>query len=322
MSRAICEPRSDAANRRAHVRGGRGLESGRSAVGARLRSAADLHEERATNGAASRSIPATSGASARASTRRASRPVVSHASYLINLATTVRRAAAAVDRGVHRRARSRGRARAARRRHPSGHVHRGDRGGRAAADCRRDRATRSPRAAARARRWCCSSTRRGRGGRSAIASSILRRSSSTSTARRASACASTPVTSSRPATTSSTEAGYRETFDAFDRLVGLDRLQGLSRQRLEEAVRQPRRSARAHRSRGASALEPFRRLLHDPRFAGLPLLIETEKSPAPSRAGADRPRSARRPESRQPPAAAGERVAVCGGLGHAPEERC
>jgi hypothetical protein len=36
----------------------------------------------------------------------------------------------------------------------------------------------------------------------------------------------------------------------------------------------------------AAALEePFRRLLQDSRFSGLPLLIETEKSPAPAPPG-------------------------------------
>ena len=50
-------------------------------------------------------------------------PAVSHASYLINLATTVPTLRGDVDRRFHRRARSRPRARPARRRHSSGHVH-------------------------------------------------------------------------------------------------------------------------------------------------------------------------------------------------------
>jgi deoxyribonuclease-4 len=40
-----------------------------------------------------------------------------------------------------------------------------------------------------------------------------------------------------------------------------------------------------HIGRGCLGEEPFRRLLHDSRFAGRPLLIETEKSPASGRAG-------------------------------------
>jgi deoxyribonuclease-4 len=34
-----------------------------------------------------------------------------------------------------------------------------------------------------------------------------------------------------------------------------------------------------HIGDGCLGVEPFRRLLHDQRFAGLPMLIETEKSP-------------------------------------------
>ncbi len=40
--------------------------------------------------------------------------------------------------------------------------------------------------------------------------------------------------------------GYVATFDEFDRRIGLDRLALFHRERLEEAVRQPRRSSRAH----------------------------------------------------------------------------
>ena len=132
-------------------------------------------------------------------------------------------AARAVDRRVRRRARSRRRARAARRRHSSGHVHRGHRRRRAAADRRGD-----PRgvqgAAAAQDDGAARAHGRARDARSAIASSTSPRSSSISTARRASASASTPAISSRPATTSSATRATRETFAAFDRLVGLDRL--------------------------------------------------------------------------------------------------
>jgi deoxyribonuclease-4 len=33
-----------------------------------------------------------------------------------------------------------------------------------------------------------------------------------------------------------------------------------------------------HIGEGCLGLEPFRRLINDPRFAGLPILIETEKT--------------------------------------------
>ena len=40
---------------------------------------------------------------------------------------------------------------------------------------------------------------------------------------------------------------------------------------------QPRRPTR-NIGQGCLGLEPFHRLLHDPRFAEMPMLIETEKS--------------------------------------------
>jgi deoxyribonuclease-4 len=40
-----------------------------------------------------------------------------------------------------------------------------------------------------------------------------------------------------------------------------------------------------HVGKGCLGLEPFRRLLHDPRFAHLPILIETEKSTRADRPG-------------------------------------
>ena len=73
------------------------------------------------------------------------------------------------------------------------------------------------------------------------------------------------------------EAGYRDTFARFERLVGLDRLRVFhandSKRPLGSRV-----DRHAHIGEGVLGLEPFRRLLHDPRFAGLPLLIETEKT--------------------------------------------
>jgi deoxyribonuclease IV len=81
------------------------------------------------------------------------------------------------------------------------------------------------------------------------------------------------------------EAGYRETFDAFDRLVGIGRLKAFHANDSKKPCGS-RVDRHEHIGRGCLGQEPFGRLLHDPRFAGLPLLIETEKSPAPSRAGA------------------------------------
>jgi deoxyribonuclease-4 len=72
------------------------------------------------------------------------------------------------------------------------------------------------------------------------------------------------------------EAGYRDTFEQFDRLVGLDRLMGFHGNDSKRPCGS-RVDRHEHIGEGCIGLEPFRRLLHDPRFAGLPILIETEK---------------------------------------------
>ena len=74
-----------------------------------------------------------------------------------------------------------------------------------------------------------------------------------------------------------TEAGYGDTFEQFDRLVGIDRLK-VFHANDSKKPRGSRVDRHAHIGEGCVGLEPFRRLLHDPRFAGLPILIETEKS--------------------------------------------
>jgi deoxyribonuclease IV len=81
-----------------------------------------------------------------------------------------------------------------------------------------------------------------------------------------------------------TDAGYCETFGAFDRLVGLGRLKVFHANDSKKPCGS-RVDRHEHIGRGCLGEEPFRRLLHDPRFRGLPLLIETEKSPASSRPG-------------------------------------
>jgi deoxyribonuclease-4 len=78
------------------------------------------------------------------------------------------------------------------------------------------------------------------------------------------------------------DAGYVETFAAFEHVVGLDRLRVVhandSKRPLGSRV-----DRHEHVGRGVLGLEPFRRLLRDPRFAGLPFLIETEKAVATTR---------------------------------------
>jgi deoxyribonuclease-4 len=72
-------------------------------------------------------------------------------------------------------------------------------------------------------------------------------------------------------------AGYTETFQAFDRIVGIDRLRVFHGNDSKRPCGS-RIDRHEHIGEGCLGPEPFRRLLHDPRFAGLPILIETEKS--------------------------------------------
>jgi len=74
-----------------------------------------------------------------------------------------------------------------------------------------------------------------------------------------------------------TEASYRETFEQFDRIVGIDRLKVFHGNDSKRPCGS-RVDRHEHIGHGCIGLEPFRRLLHDPRFAGLPILIETEKT--------------------------------------------
>jgi deoxyribonuclease-4 len=74
-----------------------------------------------------------------------------------------------------------------------------------------------------------------------------------------------------------TEAGYRDTFEMFGRIVGFDRLQVVHANDSKRPCGS-RVDRHEHIGRGCLGEEPFRRLLHDRRFAGLPLLIETAKS--------------------------------------------
>lgn len=75
----------------------------------------------------------------------------------------------------------------------------------------------------------------------------------------------------------STEAGYHQTFEDFDRIVGLNRVRVFhlndSKKPLGSRV-----DRHDHIGKGHIGLGGFRRLLNDPRFAGMPMLIETEKS--------------------------------------------
>jgi deoxyribonuclease-4 len=80
------------------------------------------------------------------------------------------------------------------------------------------------------------------------------------------------------------EDGYRQTFEDFDRLVGFDRLKVFHGNDSKKPCAS-RVDRHEHIGRGCLGTEPFRRLLHDPRFAHLPILIETEKSSRTTRPG-------------------------------------
>lgn len=71
--------------------------------------------------------------------------------------------------------------------------------------------------------------------------------------------------------------GYRDTFAAFDRLVGLERLRVFHGNDSKRPCGS-RVDRHAHIGDGCLGLEPFRWLMSDRRFAGLPILIETEKT--------------------------------------------
>ncbi len=70
--------------------------------------------------------------------------------------------------------------------------------------------------------------------------------------------------------------GYERTFREFDRIVGLDRLAVFH---MNDSKRPcgSRVDRHEHIGKGCLGLEPFRRILNDPRFADLPMLLETPK---------------------------------------------
>lgn len=78
--------------------------------------------------------------------------------------------------------------------------------------------------------------------------------------------------------------GYDETFAAFGRIVGFDRLKVIHANDSKRPCGS-RIDRHEHIGEGCLGLEPFRRMLHDPRFARLPMLIETAKSIGCERAG-------------------------------------
>jgi deoxyribonuclease IV len=80
------------------------------------------------------------------------------------------------------------------------------------------------------------------------------------------------------------EAGYQATFAAFEATVGLDRLRVFHGNDSKKPCGS-RVDRHEHIGQGCLGLEPFRRILNDPRFGGLAMLIETEKARGAERAG-------------------------------------
>src|SRR5262249_25437098 len=83
------------------------------------------------------------------------------------------------------------------------------------------------------------------------------------------------------------EEGYRETFRQFGRIVGFSRLKAFH---LNDSKKPcgSRVDRHEHIGRGCIGIEPFRWLVNDPRFARLPMVLETPKLDTPeSRRRAD-----------------------------------
>jgi deoxyribonuclease IV len=80
------------------------------------------------------------------------------------------------------------------------------------------------------------------------------------------------------------DAGYRDTFESFERLVGLDRIAVFHGNDSKKPCGS-RVDRHEHIGKGFVGLGPFRRLLNDRRFADRAILIETEKARSAERAG-------------------------------------
>ena len=72
------------------------------------------------------------------------------------------------------------------------------------------------------------------------------------------------------------KSSFMATFGEFERVVGLERLQALHLNDSMNALGS-RKDRHEHIGRGALGLPAFRLLLNDPRFAGLPMVLETPK---------------------------------------------
>ena len=71
-----------------------------------------------------------------------------------------------------------------------------------------------------------------------------------------------------------TRDGYEKTFEQFDRNIGLDRLVNFHVNDSKKPLGS-RRDRHDHIGDGEMGLEPFRMLMNDPRFKGIPKILET-----------------------------------------------
>jgi deoxyribonuclease-4 len=76
------------------------------------------------------------------------------------------------------------------------------------------------------------------------------------------------------------EQGYEETFRQFGRIVGFSRLKAFHFNDSKKPCGS-RVDRHEHIGKGCLGLDPFRRILNDPRFAKLPMLLETPKLDTP-----------------------------------------
>jgi deoxyribonuclease-4 len=77
-----------------------------------------------------------------------------------------------------------------------------------------------------------------------------------------------------------TDKGYEDTFRAFGRIVGFSRLKVFHFNDSKKPCGS-RVDRHEHIGKGCLGLAPFRRILNDPRFARLPMLLETPKVDTP-----------------------------------------
>jgi deoxyribonuclease-4 len=79
-------------------------------------------------------------------------------------------------------------------------------------------------------------------------------------------------------------SGYDDTFESFNRLVGFDRLEVFHGNDSKKPCGS-RVDRHEHIGKGFVGIEPFQRLLNDERFASKAILIETEKAGGNERSG-------------------------------------